>query len=169
MSTTAAEEALEKLAALAEQHPQVWEMEGPIMEEIVLAAEERLGLPFPLSYRMFLLRHGFASFCGGCVGGIHQSSTVDKLVGALFFDSEKAWEKGWIPRDCLFVENQNGSDVLIDTSQMKNGEAPIIEVPVGTLPDEVDRTPISPSFAEYYLGRLEEMIEYLKEKGALST
>ena len=169
MVSTSSDEAFEQLTDLAMRYPQVWEMNGPLTEDIVKAAEDRLGLTFPRSYRLFLLRQGFASFVGGGVNGIHPNSTSDNLVGSLFLDTEKAWERGWIPKDCLFIENMDEVYILLDMSQMLAAEAPIIEVPVGTVPGKVDRTPVSPSFAEYYLARLTEMIEYLKNQGEIEN
>ena len=65
------------------------------------------------------------------------------------------------------MEIRDGSDVLLDTSQIENGESPVLEVPVGMLAEDVDRTPVSSSFAEYYYERLKGMIEYLKMRGEL--
>ena len=167
MASPPGEEAFEKLAALAEEYPRVWKTFGPVDNEVVEAVEARLELRLPRSYRLFLLRHGFAIMWGCCINGIQRDSTVNNPVSSLLRDTERGRVRGDIPRDCLYIEDRDESDILLDISQMKDGEAPIIEVPIGTSPQDVDRTPISPSFAEYYLAQLTEMIEYLKEIGKL--
>lgn len=60
----------DRARALIAESPDLADFEGPKYEQLVAAAEQRLGVTFPPEYRLFLLELGAGSFGGTEVYGV---------------------------------------------------------------------------------------------------
>ncbi len=128
------------------------EFTGGVSEDIIRNAEKTLNLTFPESYRSFLMEFGAGDIGGEVVFGLiakeHENSDMDmmkitqvehdykmpKYMAVIFYNSFD---------DCLYC---------LDTSQMKEGECPVVRVSS----DYEDVEIVAESFGEFLLDLVEE-------------
>lgn len=128
------------------------EIGGKVDEEIVAQAEQLLGLNFPLSYREFLRNFGWLNINGSVIDGL-ENRTYDK--GVVSFTNYLREEIN-LPKQYIALEFDEGDLVLgIDTSEIKNKEAPIGFIN----PVSHNFEKINDDFKEYLIKFLTEYLE----------
>lgn len=126
---------------------------GPMPEERVRSAEERLGVRFPSSHRQFVRRYGSGDVWGEEFFGLTPN---DRGVPSAVWMTLEHRKEG-LP-DWMIVVQDAGAPWIycLDTSQAEAGEAPVVmwgrDLPLA----EQDLTPISPTFADFALERIRE-------------
>lgn len=154
---------VEEMVSLVEANEDLAHFVGPIPEEKVREAEERLGVVFPASYREFLLRYG----CGGIAAlefygiGWGEPNAAPNVI----FTTEAIRKSVALP-DYLIDVYDSGFDehCMIDTSQMENNEAPIIEWTPGLDESSQDLTVQFPDFSTFFVALVKES---LRRKGRI--
>lgn len=160
-------DAFNELIELIDKYPTLRNFGGPLNERIVHAVEKHLEVQFPQSYRGFISRYAQGSFHGIEVSGISTLSTEHNLIGGVILDNYNFRHDERGPKELLVVMLEDEYYVVIDTSQMKDGEAPVYEIDFGEDFEMSNKEPVAASFAEYYLRQVKEMVEYLKEQGRI--
>jgi len=133
----------DQAVALMSQHWGMQDFVGPRPEPLVKAAEDRLGVRFPPSYRRFLIEHGAGSFGSSEVYGVigtsfDQSSVPDGIWYTL---SER--KESNLPSTMVVIFNDGSGDLFcIDSAASRpDGEAPVVRfqpgIPVPTQRPEV--------------------------------
>ena len=108
-----------------EKYPDFAHFYGPIEEGKIAEAEALLRVKFPISYRQFLLKYGVGGFEGLEVHGIGKG--VHTGGSSVVFQTLYLREEGYIPNEFIYVMCADEWDYMIDTSQMKDNEAPVVE------------------------------------------
>ena len=161
------EDFLNELSILFDRYPQYCHLGGQVADNVISSAEKRLDLKFPKSYQQFITKFGYGSFWGMSVGGIYPNATEDNPNGSIIIFNENARKNENVPVGLLFIMIEDEYNVVIDTMQMRDEEAPVYEIELGRGYKTEDMTPASPTFGEYYLNKVKEAINYLRAKGKI--
>lgn len=149
----------EKAVSLIDEHPQLSHFVGTRSETLVEAAENRLGLTFPTSFRRFLLELGAGSFGASEVYGVidadFESSSVPNGVWCTL-----EMRKFDLPPD-LFVVNHlgEGSYSCLDCRN-DTEEGPIVTYHPGFPVPRDRREIIANSFGRFFLDIVREELEF---------
>jgi hypothetical protein len=160
-------EFLDEFDAILEKYPNYGHVGGPVDEKVILSVEKRLGLTFPQSYRRFVAKYGYGSFCGLSVGGVYPLATENNPSGSIILFNENARRVENIPEGILFIMVEDEYNVVIDTMQMKDEEAPVYEIELGGGYAIENMMPVAKSFGEYFLRKVKEAVDYLREEGRI--
>ncbi len=145
---------------------------GPVAESRIVAAEQELGLRFPVSYRTFLRDFGAGSFGELHIHGLFSAQELDPDYQQHYDDVvywtqfERAGHYGLkpIPGSWIyFAGDENGARYYLDTSREVAGDAPVLiqgfTYPLQTLADsfedmlfKLDHSPLY-DIAEQYAPR----------------
>lgn len=131
---------------------------GECQENQVAEVEQLLGVKLPKSYRHFLLKYGSGGLGAEEFCGITRSNKHAGHPDVVFnTESLRQYE---LPKHMVVVWNCGADEAyVIDTSQMKDGEAPIIEW-IGGLPaSKQSLKPVYGTFAEFFVERVRNEIE----------
>lgn len=131
------------------------DFDGEKAEDLVVLAENALGVSFPPSYRSFLRDYGCGGFDGFEVYGLIDENFVDSSV------PNGIWltlnERGGIGLEKKFVIVGSGGDgtyLALDTGSCdSNGEAPVVRLSVEGEKFEI----VAPSFGRYLLSAVQSL------------
>jgi len=147
----------EQIRSVIEKFKNEADFLGPMPEEKIAEAEGRLGVQFPLSYRLFLRFYG----CGGVRGeeffgiGYDTPSCEPSVV----FVTESMRKSG-LPEGLVVVWASGGEyQCAIDTSRERDGEAPVVEWVEGMDPCRQSRQVLYPTFADLFTARVTKAME----------
>ena len=158
----------DELAKLIDRYSDYALFGGSVADNIISAVEMRLNLKFPKSYRQFISKYAQGGFAGMAVCGISEFATEDNLSGSVIQNNDNLRKIEGVPKGILFIMIEDEYNVLIDTAQMENEEAPVYEIELGRGYETKNMVPVSKSFGEYFLKRVKEALDYLKEKGEIN-
>ena len=171
---------LNKAFALFEQYIDHATFGGAKPEALIDKAEETLGVLFPPTYRLFLIKYG----CGGFLSSEYYGVSRASLLNGGDFEAVGSAPDGiWhtltdrkqfdLPHKYIIVGNPGyGPYDVIDTSKPdKNGECPVIEIH-GILQDPVtgedawlEGEQLAPDFGTYLYNQSKEALENAIENG----
>jgi hypothetical protein len=119
---------VEAAIELIEANPDECDFEGPRDERLVVLAEEALGLRFPPSYRMFLLRLGVGDFAGYEFYGLIDENFVDSSVPNGIWVTLRERRESGLPNHMVAVYSDGmGGLFVLDTSKADpDGECPVV-------------------------------------------
>ncbi len=123
----------ERAVALMSEHGDMQDFVGPRPQQLVDAAENRLGLHFPPSYRRFLVEHGAGSFGSSEIYGVIDENFDQSSVpnGVWYTLSER---KEWsLPLAMVVIFNDGNGDLFcLDCAATRpDGEAPVVRYQPG--------------------------------------
>lgn len=131
---------------------------GPRPEGLILTAESRLGIRFPLAYREFLARLGAGSIGAFEVYGVvtdefDKSSVPDGVLVTMVA------REHWLPESFVIVGNSgHGGHYALDLADGDDQDAPVVlllgDSTAGTYLSE----PTNPSFTDYLARGVEAAI-----------
>jgi len=158
MSEASYDKALERVARVGlEMDPR-----RPVTEEDVSKCEEFLGHALPSSYRRFLLEYGFGGvedveILGLISGDLQKASYVNAVAETVLL--RDAFN---LPTNLLAIANLDGDAVVcLQLSQTPKVECPIVLWDHSESSQKQIDAPhvLADSFGEYFLQRVEELIE----------
>lgn len=140
----------EKAAKLIAEHLELGHFVGSRPESLVRAAERKLGLRFPPTYRRFLVEFGAGSFGSeeiyGLVDEELESALVPNGIGLTLRD-RKEFE---LPHDLVAVYDLgDGETFYLDLGATENGEAPIIVYYPGYTSEEQPGEIVAQDFGQF--------------------
>lgn len=124
---------------------------GPRAEELILKAEDALGLRFPATYRQFLLDYGAGNFGPAEFYGVIDEDWEDSSVpdGVWYTLSER--RQSGMPVDLVLVgDTGTGELYVLDVSE---DAGPVCVVDPGT--NLTSRERIASDFGEFFLQRIQ--------------
>lgn len=113
------------------------EFAGPASDEMIRAAEARLGLPIPASFRYFLSQYGAALCSGFEIAGIYNSpSEEEPPLWEDFVVANQQLRRGAgvsLPKEYLYFsdDGQDYKYFLDTTRQSADGDCPVIAIGPG--------------------------------------
>jgi antitoxin YobK len=144
---------LERALAFIHSRPELAGFIGPRDEIVALAAERRLGLRLPPTYRRFLLALGAGNFGESEIYGVvdvdfERSSAPDAVWATLLFR-----EQNGLPAD-LVVIGMADAEVTCLRVLPKAEEGPVLVINAENGPEAGTRT-AAPDFGAHLLARVE--------------
>ena len=134
------------------QYPERLHFVGPRPESLVKAAEMKLGLRFPPTYRRFLLEYGAGSFGGSeFYGVVHKNFEESGVPDAIWFtlSERKEWA---LPHDLIVVYVPgNGELFCLDIGAKGDSESPVIAYDSAYPHEAQRREVIAKDFGEFLL------------------
>ncbi len=126
-------------------------------EHLVLAAEERLGITFPVAYRRFVLRLGAGSFGAAEFYGLIDTD-FSGLPDAVWVTLQSREEPSRLPSTMVVVgEDGMGGDYVLDAAK---GTDPPVEVWSGGISDSADELEqVAGSFGLFVLHQVRAQLE----------
>ncbi len=102
---------------------------GPATEDLILRAEQALGLSFPPTYKKFLSRLGCGSIWGDEFYGLFDEDFEHSTVPNAIWVTLKYRSSIDLPRSLIVVGNTgDGGDYVIDVGEKNShGESPVLE------------------------------------------
>ncbi|MCU7667540.1 SMI1/KNR4 family protein [Bacillus thuringiensis] len=95
---------------------------GGVNDETIQQAAQILNISFPGSYHWFLKQYGSGGLDGMEIHGCESTSTDSSVV----YHTELYRKKYDLPLHYIVLNDIDGSVTCLDTSQMKNGECPVV-------------------------------------------
>jgi hypothetical protein len=119
-----------KAIFLLREHNLSFEHDIPTKKDIVAAAERRLGIEFPPSYKQYLSEFGLFDFEGKEFYGIINNNLNSGGIPDVIYATETARQRGEISKSMVLVrESGYGPFFVIDCSQKNSyGESPVFEI-----------------------------------------
>lgn len=101
---------------------------GPVTEEVIQEAEQRLGVQSPESYRLFLTEMGAVDFSFEVFGlGPEDQSTVSYWDVVVMTESERYEVEPALQHHLVPINpNGSGDHWCLDTSQIRDGDCPVV-------------------------------------------
>lgn len=134
------------------QYPEKAHFVGPQPESLVEAAERKLGLAFPPTYRRFLLEYGAGSFGGSeFYGVVHKKFEESGVPDAIWFtlSERKEWA---LPHELIVVYVPGYGELFCLNTAVKEGsESPVIAYDSAYPPEAQRREVIAKDFGEFLL------------------
>jgi hypothetical protein len=126
-----------------------------VAEDVVRDAERALGVPFPTSYRWWLLRYGSGYLGGHELQGLCPTRLSDREPNEVYVGDIVATvllnRECGTPAHLLELLNHDGDDVYsLDCLRSRDGEAPIVCQPAGS----AGYDDAAPSFDAFLLSQL---------------
>ena len=127
---------------------------GGASDNKISMAEEKLGVNFPNSYKLFLKKYGTGGIDGIMFWGIEENKdTIDKCTVVAI--TEEYRKKG-LPNKLVVFEENGDSVTCLDTENMnENNECPIV---TWSIYDEDGVVFLDEDFCSYFLELVEECI-----------
>ncbi len=142
----------QEAVSIISENLELSDFQGPKNMELVIEAENKLGLSFPVTYRQFLLNFGAGGFGSEMILGIIDTEfdyfeRPDAIGYTLLLRGKKK-----IPNNYVVIhEVGDGELFCLDTSQISNGECAVVAfepgLPVEIQPYEV----VAPDFGDLLL------------------
>ncbi|TCW44487.1 SUKH superfamily protein [Bacillus thuringiensis] len=148
----------DKIISIINTYEKDGDFMGGVNQDIVQQAAQILNISFPYSYRWFLNQYGSGGIDGmdihGCEGTAADSSVV--------YHTKLYREKYDLPLQYIILEDIDGTVTCLDTSQMKDGECPVLlwnrfSKEVYAITHE--------NFSEYLLDYLQESVDNMYDEG----
>ena len=100
------------------------DISGPKPEEMVAAAEAKLGVPFPPSFRQYLLKWGNVSFEGIEYYGLTQNSDFDNsgIPNCVWYTLKQRRQVGLPDHLIIFLNHDGDEFICIDTDHVLDGD-----------------------------------------------
>lgn len=142
----------EEAVKIITKYPAKQSFVGPRPESLIQAAEKRLGLEFPPTYRRFLLEYGAGSFgsseiCGVIDYDFEHSSVPDAIWYTLIERNEAR-----LPNELIVIyEVGDGELLCLDLGAKESGEAPVVAYQPGLPPEKQSKEVIAKDFGEFLL------------------
>jgi hypothetical protein len=140
---------------------------GPVKEEVILKAEDALGVKFPNTYKKFLQNFG-----SGCVGSDYfyglgkqdfdfTSSIPEVTAYHVVWSNLYDQKLGYIPSHLITIYNVgNGEAYCLDISKMNNKECPVVAWSIGVCKQKKELEVIAPDFGTFLLNCVQDQIAY---------
>ena len=135
------------------------DFEEPKSEELIAAAEMKLGLKFPPTYRLFLKNYGCGDIAGIEIYGIVNNNLGLRGVPNGIWLTLDERETGELPLHFIIISDTgDGYWYCLDTSQTDtDGENPIVIW--GLNMPEKNKQKVSNDFGEFLLEELQNILE----------
>jgi hypothetical protein len=143
-------DALDQALSLIEQHPDRSYFRGPRDENVVGAAEDRLGLRFPDAYRRFVLRMGAGSFGAAEFYGVIDSDFSGPVPDGVWVTLESRKGPSALPTSMVVIgQDGMGGQYVLDTAA---GDDPAVTVWIGGMSSPGEPLEeVASDFAEFVL------------------
>ena len=145
---------LERFLDIVAHHGSEADFVGPRDERLIAAAEGRLGVTFPPSYRRFLLELGAGELAGQEFFGVIDAAFSHPSVPNGVWLTLRARDDWLLPRSMLVVGFDGGVDYyVIDTAKAMPDHEPAVEIwrPGVSLPED-RREQAASDFGAFALG-----------------
>lgn len=144
---------------LIDGHPDDADFEGPQSEDLVRAAEQKLGLIFPEAYRRFLLDFGCGSFGEDEIFGIMDDEFENSaLPDAVWFTLLLRAEKNFPPFAVAVAELGEGEMIVLDSDPQRPTFGAVYLAPSADLSDPAAWEQIEKDFGDYFLALVQAAI-----------
>ncbi|MFQ5614325.1 MAG: SMI1/KNR4 family protein [Anaerolineae bacterium] len=155
MSMQSYDEAVTILA----KYPEIGFFAGPRQESLIQAAERKLGLRFPSTYRRFLLEFGAGNVGSDeILGVIHEDFDESGVPDAVWYTIRQRQQVN-LPHNLVVIyEVGDGELFCLDLAMMKNNEAPIVAYQPGYPPEEQLKEIIAKDFGDFLLELVQRKI-----------
>jgi antitoxin YobK len=149
----------ENAAKMIAEHPELRRFVGPRPDSLILAAERKLGVRFPETYRRFLAEYGAGSFGAeelfGIIGDDFEDARIPNTVGYTL----KQRGEYELPHDLVAVYGLgDGETFYLDLGAREDDEAPIIVYYPEYSPEEQSREIVAKDFGELLLDLVRSQI-----------
>lgn len=145
---------------LIAKFPADCDFEGPKPEELIVKAEEKLGLKFPPTYRAFLKNLGCGDAGGEEFYGIIDESFEESgIPDAVWFTLEER-KSGGLPAAYIVISALGDGELLVlDTAGAAEGrEGPVLLLPEGYSQPGSETETIAGDFGEYFYRTVREVL-----------
>lgn len=142
----------EKAAFLIKAHPDLANFSGPKPESLVVAAEEKLDVKFPSTYRRFLREYGAGSFGSEEIYGVIDENFEESRIpnGIWYTLNERKRYK--LPYHLVVIYEPGDGDIFcLDLNSVEKGEALVIAYNSAYPPEEQRKEVIAKDFGEFLL------------------
>jgi antitoxin YobK len=150
-----------KATELIAKHPELADFVGPRSGSLIAAAERKLGIQFPLTYRRFLTEFGAGGFGSEEILGVidedfEASSTPDAIWWTL--QDRRNWN---LPHHLVAVYDVGDGEVFyLDLSTPEKSEAPVIAYDAAYTPEEQSGEVIANDFGEFLLQLVQRQVNW---------
>jgi hypothetical protein len=132
---------LEDIERLIFDNPDLSDIGEGQSEEDVAAAAKKLGVTFPESFRLYLLKWGRLSF------GPNEYQGLGSSVYNVVLTTERIRRVRGLPSELVVVVDHEGDEyVCLETRAMKEGECPVV---IWDSPTQTISRPRSENFAKF--------------------
>lgn len=155
----------EEIRALIDSHGDLADFVGPVSEQEVAAAEARLGVRFPPSYRSFLLTYGSGNFDVFEVYGLGVPPIG--IPNAVWYTEEHRSRSPGLPSHYVVVYSVGNGEVLcLATGEAgSDGECPVVNWWPGVPPEEQPHETVYPCFLAMLEDFVRRGIQYAADDG----
>lgn len=128
---------------------------GPASEEMISRYEEKLGIIFPESYKIFLKEYGTLSFNGESFYGISKKGLLAESVPDVVFATLEERKLGCIDNQMIYVKASGyGPLFSIDTSIMGNNNEPVVVETQLSFMEDRSKIIIADNFGEFLFNEI---------------
>lgn len=154
---------IDEMRHLVDRYANSRDIVGPMADNSIKAAERRLGVVFPPSYRRYVERYGSADVGPEEFFGLTNSigSGPPDVVWCTLHERQYG-----LPHSLIVVQDR-GEDVIfcLDTAQTgEDGEAPVIAWTSGLPTSHQDRRIVFPTFAALVIARVHRWLARQSDK-----
>ena len=129
---------------------------GEISDALIEKAELFLGVKFPKSYRAFLKKKGCGNFLSKEFYGISSDEFESGSVPNGIWLTNNERKSSDLDHSLILVGQSMEGYYALATSQMKDGECPVVDSIPGINPKELEV--IAPDFGTFFLNQIREVI-----------
>ena len=129
---------------------------GNFTEELIINAENYLGLQFPKSYREFLLEYGNGFFNGHEFYGICTEDFTNSSIPSAIWLTMNERKEFNLDNSLILIKESMEYYFAIDTSRNTNGENPIIDIIPGVKKEECDV--VANDFGTFFLNEIKKSL-----------
>lgn len=141
-----------RAVALMSTRSELMDFDGPKDEDLIVAAEQALGLTFPHDYRRFLAEFGAGSFGGTEIYGVIDADFVDSSVPDAIWNTLTLREDGLPPNVVAFHATGDGEELCLVCDSPAGG--PVIVLVPGA-DEEGDPEVVADDFGGWLLQAVE--------------
>lgn len=155
-------ESYKEAAKLIEQYPKVKDFVGHREESLIKAAEKKLGLKFPTTYRLFLAEYGAGNFGSSEIYGVIADNFEESSVPDAVWRTLVERREGDLPPNLIAIYDDGmGNLFCIDYNVQSKDESPIVAFYLGFPPAQQPREIIATDFGEFLLNLVQREISQL--------
>lgn len=152
-------ESYQRAVRLMEKHPELMRFVGARSENLVKAAEEKLALTFPPSYRRFLLEYGAGSFGASEFYGVIDEKFENSSIPNGIWCTLQERRLGSLPLGLIIVSSDGAGGYFCIDCSAELAEAPIVTYHMGYPPHRQGKETVATSFGKFCLDLVRRELE----------